>query len=170
MWRKLKPKKCPITPLGHKDLPRFKKSGFCENFILVTTGVFRIRKGKRFPWRFSTLFPQFFLNFSTRSEAECGNFEEILWKLSGKSEWKTFPLEYPENGSWLQIYLLSSIFGVSPLLVEPPIKDWGGAMSHLLLRPRPLNNWPRPQFFLLVLGNITVVQHHFMLCLCLWAW
>ena len=52
--------------------------------------------------------------FSTRSEAECGNFEEILWKLSGKSEWKTFPLEYPENGSWLQIYLSSSIFGVSP--------------------------------------------------------
>ena len=82
--------------------------------ILVTTGVFWIRKGKRFPWRFSTLFPQFFLNFSTRSEAECGNFEEILWKLSGKSEWKSFPLEYPENGSWLQIYLLSSIFGVSP--------------------------------------------------------
>ena len=84
--------------------------------ILVTTGVFRIRKGKRFPWRFSTLFPQFFLNFSTRSEAECGNFEEILWKLSGKSEWKSFPLEYPENGSWLQIYLLSSIFGVFPLV------------------------------------------------------
>ena len=88
--------------------------------LLVTTGVFRIRKGKRFPWRFSTLFPQFFLNFSTRSEAECGNFEEILWKLSGKSEWKSFPLEYPENGSWLQVYLLSSIFGVSPFLVEPP--------------------------------------------------
>ena len=84
--------------------------------ILVTTGVFRIRKGKRFPWRFSTLFPQFFLNFSTRSEAECGNFEEILWKLSGKSEWKSFPLEYPENGSWLQIYLSSSTFGVFPLV------------------------------------------------------
>ena len=41
------------------------------------------------------------IDFSTRSEAECGNFEEILWKLSGKSEWKMFPLEYPENGSWL---------------------------------------------------------------------
>ena len=100
--------------------------------ILVTTGVFRIRKGKRFPWRFSTLFPQFFLNFSTRSEAECGNFEEILWKLSGKSEWKSFPLEYPENGSWLQIYLLSSIFGVFPpsLSTPPPIKDFGRGHTH----------------------------------------
>ena len=115
--------------------------------ILVTTGVFRIRKGKRFPWRFSTLFPQFFLNFSTRSEAECGNFEEILWKLSGKSEWKSFPLEYPENGSWLQIYLLSSIFGVfPPSLSTPPNKGlWEG--SHPLLSPRPLYNLPRPQAF-----------------------
>ena len=62
------------------------------------------------------IFHSFSTCFSTRSEAECGNFEEILWKLSGKSEWKTFPLEYPENGSWLQIYLSSSTFGVFPLV------------------------------------------------------
>ena len=40
-----------------------------------------------------------FLKISTLRFASCGKIEEKLWKKSGKSPWKTFPLPYPENSS-----------------------------------------------------------------------
>ena len=78
----------------------YKKSAiFTQSSILVTTGVFRIRKGKRFPQREFVLYPPNFSTFHTPLRSVWENCGKIVWIKNKSSPWKSFPLPYPENSS-----------------------------------------------------------------------